>query len=378
MLKSSIALLLGASVGVHACSTPVANAATVEFVSGFEGWRDYVYRDPGNGFQTLGYGHLCKKPNCAEVPYKFPPLSKADGLKLLSSDMAIAENCVTKDIKDKIVLNANQYGALVSWAFNVGCGNVASSSLIRRLNAGENPNVVAASELPKWNKDAKGHVLPGLTRRRAAEVKLFQTPTSEHALPACQNPGPPKSTSKPAPPATHSKTQDKPTSTETKTKPSHSETKGTHTETTIKPTSPQPSSTTLPTAANSTLPSNWNTSAIPTSVPMTTSIVWTTSIHMVISCAPTVTNCPAHSTVLVTETVPAYTTVCPVTETEKVQSGQLPVATSLVPTTTSVTVVVPPAQSANTTLPTAPVAAGASTLSLRTAVVAAALAAVLM
>jgi lysozyme len=56
--------------------------------------------------------------------------------------------------------------------------------LLKRLNAGENPNTVIAEELPKWNK-AGGQVLPGLVRRRAAEVALAQTATSVGALPAC-------------------------------------------------------------------------------------------------------------------------------------------------------------------------------------------------
>ncbi|KAJ9161153.1 hypothetical protein NKR19_g2559 [Coniochaeta hoffmannii] len=50
------------------------------------------------------------------------------------------------------------------------------------------------------------------------------------------------------------------------------------------------------------------------SYPLTTSTVYTTTVKTVTSCAPEVTNCPAHSTVLVTETKPLYTTVCPVTE----------------------------------------------------------------
>jgi lysozyme len=74
------------------------------------------------------------------------------------------------------------YGALVSWAFNVGTANEASSTLIRRLNAGEDELTVIAQELPKWNK-AGGNVLPGLTRRRAAEVALAKTSTSAGALP---------------------------------------------------------------------------------------------------------------------------------------------------------------------------------------------------
>ncbi|VUC23463.1 unnamed protein product [Clonostachys rosea] len=50
------------------------------------------------------------------------------------------------------------------------------------------------------------------------------------------------------------------------------------------------------------------------SAQLTTSTVYSTVVHTVTSCAATVTNCPAKSTVLVTETVPVYTTVCPVTE----------------------------------------------------------------
>lgn len=83
---------------------------------------------------------------------------------------------------DAVRLNANQYGALVSWAFNVGCGAARTSSLIQRLNANQNPNTVAAEELPKW-RNGGGVVLPGLVRRRAAEVRLHQTPTNVPALP---------------------------------------------------------------------------------------------------------------------------------------------------------------------------------------------------
>jgi lysozyme len=66
----------------------------------------------------------------------------------------------------------------------VGPANVQSSTLLKRLNAGENPNTVIAEELPKWNK-AGGQVLSGLVRRRAAEVALAKTATSVKALPAC-------------------------------------------------------------------------------------------------------------------------------------------------------------------------------------------------
>lgn len=82
----------------------------------------------------------------------------------------------------KAKLNANQYGAVVSWAFNFGCGAAERSTLIRRLNNGENPNTVLAAELPRWINGDNGP-LPGLVRRRNAEVKLAQQGTSVGALP---------------------------------------------------------------------------------------------------------------------------------------------------------------------------------------------------
>ena len=96
--------------------------------------------------------------------------------------MQVAEDCITSDISNSVKLNPNQYGALVSWAFNVGCGNAGSSTLIRELNHGDNPYDVASVELPKWDRGSNG-VLPGLVKRRAAEVKLFKTAASGQAHP---------------------------------------------------------------------------------------------------------------------------------------------------------------------------------------------------
>jgi lysozyme len=95
----------------------------------------------------------------------------------------IAQNCITTDTAESVVLNANQYGALVDWAFNEGCGNVGSSTLISRLNAGDDPNTVAEQELPLWVY-SDGQELPGLVKRRQAEITLFTTATSDGALPA--------------------------------------------------------------------------------------------------------------------------------------------------------------------------------------------------
>ncbi|KAI8949382.1 glycoside hydrolase family 24 protein [Xylaria longipes] len=137
-----------------------------------------VYNNPTSNL-IVGYGYLCQKSGCSEVPYPIP-LSEANGKKLLADDPP--QNCISMQIAESVTLNVKQYGALVSWAYNVGCDNSESSSLISRRNNGENPKTVIAEELPQWNKSGE-EVLPGLTKRRAAEVDLANTATSDSALP---------------------------------------------------------------------------------------------------------------------------------------------------------------------------------------------------
>ncbi|KAK0713583.1 glycoside hydrolase family 24 protein [Lasiosphaeria miniovina] len=173
-----VASKCGSSSG--SCAAPRSNQATVDLISEFEGFRASVYTDP-TGNPTVGYGHLCSNSKCSDVKYSIP-LSKTDGKKLLADDMRPKEDCITKMTSDEVTLNLNQYGALVSWAFNMGCGAAEDSSLIKRLNKGENPNALITDELPKWVHGG-GEVLPGLVRRRDAEVALAKTATTAKALP---------------------------------------------------------------------------------------------------------------------------------------------------------------------------------------------------
>ncbi|KAJ2082685.1 hypothetical protein H4R24_001435 [Coemansia sp. RSA 988] len=159
------------------------NTAGVNLVAQWEGFVASPKPDP-IGLPTVGYGHLCQKKNCAEVKYKFP-LSKATGKKLLGDDLPKYSKCLAGYLNSKPKLNQNQWAALTSWVFNVGCGNAQSSTLVKRLNKGDSPNTVAAQELPKWRK-AGGKVMQGLVNRRKAEIKLFKTASSKQAYPKCQ------------------------------------------------------------------------------------------------------------------------------------------------------------------------------------------------
>lgn len=170
----------GTSTG-SPCTT--VNDKTIALIKEFEGFVPRPAPDP-IGLPTVGYGHLCQTKTCSEAgPF---PLTTTTATALLKKDLGRFTKCIADMINDSVTLNDNQFGALVSWAFNVGCGNAQSSTLIKRLNNKESPNAVAEQELPKWNKAGNPpKVLPGLTRRRAAEVVLFKTASSKQAHPKC-------------------------------------------------------------------------------------------------------------------------------------------------------------------------------------------------
>ena len=132
----------------------------VPIIKEFEGCKLKAYLCPA-GVWTIGYGHTDGVKEGDEITQQ-----EAD--RLLASDVDLftagVQRLVTSDI------NRNQLGALTSFAFNVGLGNLRHSTLLRLVNKGD--FVGAANQFPRWNK-AGGKVLAGLTRRREAERKLF-------------------------------------------------------------------------------------------------------------------------------------------------------------------------------------------------------------
>lgn len=114
------------------------------------------------GVLTIGVGHTGPdvKPGMR--------ITQAQSDALLSADLAKFEKAVARNVK--VALTQNQFDALVSFTYNLGEGNLRSSTLLKRVNAGDMAG--AAAEFGKWNK-AGGMVLAGLTRRRAAEAALF-------------------------------------------------------------------------------------------------------------------------------------------------------------------------------------------------------------
>jgi GH24 family phage-related lysozyme (muramidase) len=90
-------------------------------------------------------------------------------------DLLDRTKCDNANTRPRVILNDNQFGALSSFVFNAGCDALTTSTLLTRLNNGEDPNTVAAQELPKFNKATLENGMVVVTARRAAEVTVFQT-----------------------------------------------------------------------------------------------------------------------------------------------------------------------------------------------------------
>ncbi|MGD1824861.1 Phage-related lysozyme (muramidase), GH24 family [Chromobacterium violaceum] len=140
------------------------NAAGISLIKQFEGVRLAAYQDMV-GVWTIGYGHTGPDVKAGMT------ITQQQADQLLAADLEKFETGVRKAVI--VPLNANQFSALVSFSYNLGLGNLRSSTLLRLLNKGDYEG--AAAQFPRWNR-AGGQAVPGLTRRRKAEQALFLTP----------------------------------------------------------------------------------------------------------------------------------------------------------------------------------------------------------
>eukprot|EP01080_Neovahlkampfia_damariscottae_P010281 gene10281-2700_t len=137
------------------------NAKGLALLKSFEGLRLCKYKDPV-GIWTICYGHVLKEPN------RWNCVTEAKCTEILRSDLQRFEKCVSSAVK--VPLNSNQFSALVSFSFNVGCGALQGSTLLKLLNQRNYKEV--CPQLKRWIY-AGGRILPGLVRRRNAECTLF-------------------------------------------------------------------------------------------------------------------------------------------------------------------------------------------------------------
>lgn len=137
----------------------------IALIKQFEGCKLTAYQD-SVGIWTIGYGWtqpVDGKPIRAGMTIK-----QETAERLLKTGLVSYESDVSRLVK--VGVTQGQFDALVSFTYNLGARSLSTSTLLRKLNAGDYAG--AADEFLRWNK-AGGKVLNGLTRRREAERALF-------------------------------------------------------------------------------------------------------------------------------------------------------------------------------------------------------------
>ena len=152
--------------------------AAIHMIKHHEGVRLRPYRCPAL-LWTTAVGHVID-PSHAAVKYEdrknlpIPDgwdrsLTMGEVDAILAQDLARFERGVARYCP-AAVNSQGQFNALVSFAFNVGLGNLQRSSIRMRYNRGDIEG--AADAFLMWTK-AAGRVLPGLVKRRQDERAMF-------------------------------------------------------------------------------------------------------------------------------------------------------------------------------------------------------------
>lgn len=135
----------------------------LELIKSYEKCRLKAYLPTPADVPTIGWGKTSKVSmgdTCTQ--------DQADAWFL--EDIDWVEKCVNKAVAAQ--LTQNEFSALCSLCFNIGCKAFSGSTLVRLLNNGDFDG--ASAQFLRWDKQA-GQVLDGLTRRRREEVVLFET-----------------------------------------------------------------------------------------------------------------------------------------------------------------------------------------------------------
>ena len=140
------------------------SAAGLTLLKKSEGFRSHTYLDVV-GIATIGYGHQL------QYGESFPEgIDEGRAAEMLAADVRGAEQAVSRLVK--AALTQGQFDALVDFCFNLGQGKLASSTLLKELNAWQYD--AAAQQLLRWDHAGAQEVV-GLKARREAEFALWHS-----------------------------------------------------------------------------------------------------------------------------------------------------------------------------------------------------------
>lgn len=131
-----------------------------------EGLRLEAYQDQ-KGVWTIGWGHT--------PATKGMRITETQAEALFASDVKAMEDAINRSVRVKI--SQEMFDALLIFVFNIGAAAFSTSTMLKKINAGNFEG--AAAEFPKWNKitmpDGKKIVSDGQVKRRAIEESIFRS-----------------------------------------------------------------------------------------------------------------------------------------------------------------------------------------------------------
>ena len=137
----------------------------IDLIKRFEGLRVVAYPDAGTGGApwTIGYGSTSGVT-------KGMTITEEEAEQRLRRDLSWFESRVDQLIS--VPLTQPEFDALVSFTYNVGDNSLLTSTLRRRLVEGQDDRRdIYEEEMMKWVNGSSGP-LPGLVKRRKAEIEL--------------------------------------------------------------------------------------------------------------------------------------------------------------------------------------------------------------
>lgn len=141
-------------------------AEAIELIKKMEGLRLKAYKPvPTEKYYTIGYGHYGKDVDKDMV------IDEDTAERMLMEDLNEFIFNVNKALQSYTTVNEYQFGALVSFCFNVGVGNFLKSTLLKKVRKDPNDPTIA-DEFNKWVY-AGGKKLMGLVQRRQLEATLY-------------------------------------------------------------------------------------------------------------------------------------------------------------------------------------------------------------
>ena len=140
----------------------------IDLIKGFEGLRLEAYKCTA-GVVTIGFGstyYADKSP--IKMGDKLKDKQQAE--ELFKITLQTYESSVN-GLFHNVELKQNQFDSLVSFAYNVGPGALASSTLYKKAKVNPNDKTIEL-EFNKW-VNSGGKKTKGLIRRRKAESDLY-------------------------------------------------------------------------------------------------------------------------------------------------------------------------------------------------------------